>query len=727
MKQAPSPVRPRVAVYAIALNERAFCDRFYASCSGADLVFVLDTGSTDGTAERLRSLGAQVEELCIKPWRFDVARNAALAALPDDIDLCIALDLDEVLAPGWREALDRAWEPGVTRVRYSYTWSWRLDGSPDLEFLANKIHHRRGYRWIHPCHEILDYTDQSGEITSDAPELQIHHHPDPTKPRAQYLGLLELGTREYPDSARQAYYYGRELSFHGRWREAIDELGRYLTLADATWPEERSQAMILLSRGCQQIGDGDGRLRWAIRATAEVPERREVWCELAQAGYERANWPQCYAAAVQALAITEQERNSLDDGDCWGAKPWDQAAMAAYNLGLYQRAAEYGRRALDLAPQDPRLAANLLHYYAPSARPPRSWPKRSIAYYASAGGPFIEQWSPRSLERGIAGDRTAVIELTRRFAADGYDVTVFGDPREDEGVYDGVRYLPWCEINWDDTFDVLILWRTTHFLDRPLKARKVLVDLHDMALAAEWTPARLARADALFFKSLAHRASIPQLQEEKAVVISNGVGALPASLSPSTSAAVPRQHRLLYCSDYVRGLDVLLELWPRVRDRVPDAMLDVCFGWQIFDAWTDAQPWRPAWKERVENLLLQEGVVHHGRVGKAELAAVRAACGIWAYPSTVSFETNCMAGLESQAAGLVPVIVASGALGETVQSGVTVSGDAHDAETQERYLAGLLHAMTDESFWRRESARASAYATRFTWQAIAAEWEQHFD
>jgi len=33
--------RRRVAVDAIALDEGAFCDRFYMSCSGADLVFVL--------------------------------------------------------------------------------------------------------------------------------------------------------------------------------------------------------------------------------------------------------------------------------------------------------------------------------------------------------------------------------------------------------------------------------------------------------------------------------------------------------------------------------------------------------------------------------------------------------------------------------------------------------------------------------------------------------------
>ena len=39
----------RVAVYTIALNEIKHVERWVKSNSGADDLFVLDTGSTDGT------------------------------------------------------------------------------------------------------------------------------------------------------------------------------------------------------------------------------------------------------------------------------------------------------------------------------------------------------------------------------------------------------------------------------------------------------------------------------------------------------------------------------------------------------------------------------------------------------------------------------------------------------------------------------------------------------
>jgi len=57
---------------------------------------VLDTGSTDDTAEKLRQRGAQVTVETVSPWRFDTARNRSLELTPEDADICVCTDLDEV-------------------------------------------------------------------------------------------------------------------------------------------------------------------------------------------------------------------------------------------------------------------------------------------------------------------------------------------------------------------------------------------------------------------------------------------------------------------------------------------------------------------------------------------------------------------------------------------------------------------------------------------------------
>lgn len=98
--------------YAICKNESQFVDRFMDSMSEADYVCVLDTGSSDDTVKKLRARGAIVGETVVSPWRFDTARNESLGLIPADADICCAIDLDELFHPGWRAALERAWQPG---------------------------------------------------------------------------------------------------------------------------------------------------------------------------------------------------------------------------------------------------------------------------------------------------------------------------------------------------------------------------------------------------------------------------------------------------------------------------------------------------------------------------------------------------------------------------------------------------------------------------------------
>mgnify|MGYP005610256505 FL=1 len=96
----------KVCVYAISKNEEKFVDRWYESMKEADEIYVLDTGSTDNTFSLLKEKGVHVKKKKISPWRFDVARNESLKLLPDDTDICVCTDLDEVFNKGWRKELE---------------------------------------------------------------------------------------------------------------------------------------------------------------------------------------------------------------------------------------------------------------------------------------------------------------------------------------------------------------------------------------------------------------------------------------------------------------------------------------------------------------------------------------------------------------------------------------------------------------------------------------------
>jgi tetratricopeptide (TPR) repeat protein len=351
-------IRLQIAVYAIARDEAKHVRRFLDACAGADLVMVADTGSTDGTMEALRDGGAVVHRIGILPWRFDTARNAALALLPATIDLCIALDLDEVLSPGWRAALEAECPPGTTRAHYLYAWSHHPDGQPAVEFWADKIHARAGYRWRHPCHEAL-YPDRIEERHAHLQGLRIDHWPDDSKSRGQYVPLLRAAVAEDPDSARDSYYLGRELLCHGDFDAAEAELIRHLALPGATCDEQNSICMGLIAKCRIGLGDRAGALPWLRRATGTTPHRREAWVDLAETLYHLQDWPGCHAAALRALAIEYRPGVAVNDPRASGALPHDLASIAAWRMGLPEDALLHAAAAQRLEPEDRRLQENV--------------------------------------------------------------------------------------------------------------------------------------------------------------------------------------------------------------------------------------------------------------------------------------------------------------------------------------------------------------------------------
>ena len=343
----------KIAVYAISKNEEQFVKRFCESAKDADIILIGDTGSTDNTAELGRQCGATVVDIRIKPWRFDKAREAVLALLPDDVDVCISLDLDEVMEEGWRAEIERVWMDNTTRLRYKFDWGC------GIAFFYEKIHHRHGYFWHHPCHEYPMPDPRTKEVWAHTDMLLVSHHPDPTKSRGQYMDLLDVAVKEDPQCPRNAFYHARELTFNRRWGEAIDALNKYLEMPQATWSNERCYAMRLLGQSHSELKQDWAAIKWLRLACAEAPDTREPWVELSMLCYRLSMWPECYFAAQQALAITNKAAVYTMDPSVWTVKPFDLASIAAWHLGHKEQAVDYCKKALEYNPSDARLVRNL--------------------------------------------------------------------------------------------------------------------------------------------------------------------------------------------------------------------------------------------------------------------------------------------------------------------------------------------------------------------------------
>lgn len=184
-------------------------------------------------------------------------------------------------------------------------------------------------------------------------------------------------------------------------------------------------------------------------------------------------------------------------------------------------------------------------------------------------------------------------------------------------------------------------------------------------------------------------------------------------------------HRMIYTSSYDRGLQHLLEMWPQVKEKIPDVELHVFYGWQLFDKFYKDNPASMAWKEKMVEGLSQPGITDHGRVSQPALIPELEQSGIWAYPTHFG-EINCISALKAQACGCEPVVVNYAALKETVKYGRKVDGDIYDVETKTAYLNALVDALNNPMSDEKREEMKQWVKDHYRWNVIAEQWSKEF-
>ncbi len=345
----------RVVVYAIAKNEEKFVNRWVNSMKEADAIYVLDTGSTDKTVEKLKENGVFVKTKKIKPWRFDVARNISLEMIPDKFDIYVCTDLDEILLPGWRKKLEKNWKKNTTRAKYTYNWKLE-NNKPVISFYYDKIHIRKNYKWIHPVHEILQYNGTENYVIID--DIILNHYPDISKSRSNYLNLLELSIKENPNDDRNMHYLGREYMYHKKWNKCIDTLIKHLNLPTALWKDERCASMRFIARSYKNLNRIEEAELWLKKAISEAPYLRDPWIELGLLEYENNNYESAIFYIEEALKINTRNKTYINEVFSWNETPYDILSICYFNIKNFNKSLENINIALSINSNNERLINN---------------------------------------------------------------------------------------------------------------------------------------------------------------------------------------------------------------------------------------------------------------------------------------------------------------------------------------------------------------------------------
>lgn len=336
--------------------------------------------------------------------------------------------------------------------------------------------------------------------------------------------------------------------------------------------------------------------------------------------------------------------------------------------------------------------------------------------------PNVKPWNPDSIQTGVTGSEEAVIYMSQQLAELGYKVdVVFYNGEAHDSPYShpsaNPRFIHVSQIGTIDWFDAAVAWRMP-CCGKLLRdvARKVYYWPHDRDNGEIQNEDIDAYDDVLW---------VSQWQREQAIshspgyskftkVFGNGINE--KQFEPIKERSNP--YSCIYASNYARGLETLLDLWPSIKEHEPRATLDIYHGWES-SGWLTPEPDKEA-KMRMQIATLPD-VFEHGKVGHEQLNQAYAAASFWCYPCNF-WETFCISALRAQLSGAVPVIIEGSALSETVRTGYKCS-------RPEDYFATLMRAFQDaEKITLEDRRKMGEFVLKeFTWREVACKWKNLFE
>ncbi len=276
--------------------------------------------------------------------------------IPEDFDICVSLDLDEVMRPGWKENILKVWNDNTTRLHYTYNWLIE-NNVAKISFYSDKIHKRKGAFWVNPVHEIVKFHEPETIVTTD--DVIIDHYPDKNKSRKSYLPLLELSIKEDPQNDRNMHYLGREYMYYGKWNDAIDTLIKHLKMKSATWSDERCASMRFIARCYKNLQRYDEALMWLEKAIKEAPYLRDPYAEIALLYYSLEDYKMVIYYANKALEINYNPKTYINEIFSYDETLNDILSISYYYENDLNNAIKNANIALEINPNNERIKENL--------------------------------------------------------------------------------------------------------------------------------------------------------------------------------------------------------------------------------------------------------------------------------------------------------------------------------------------------------------------------------
>jgi glycosyltransferase involved in cell wall biosynthesis len=703
----------------------------------------------------------------------DFAAARTLADTYTKNNLLLWLDSDDVLVggPALRETAANFFKNHEnTTLFLQYDYAFDPDGTCSTSLWRERFYRKGLFSWKGVCHEsLIPNGGPLSQIPRVPPEearvLHKHgrHH---TFSDIRNYAILRhaFETSDWKDP-RWDYYLGNACRGLGVWGESVRWYKRVLSRSGSR--DDRFAAALYVGY-IHLIQNRFWRaIDWFSQAVKIQPDEPRAHFAIARAYFLLERWSEViFYTNIGRMCGRNDSSVAAVDPNQYDFYPGCFEAKAYQKLGQHDRAIAAAQEAVRLRPnmaeaqgllQELQQDANheafkaavgtvcrhafnadaqeeIIRAIRPETR--KVFPELQLESFVPnqkntitfLTGPVPEPWDASSVASGIGGSEKMVILLGEEFARRGFRVDVYGSPTDGRAykTQNGVCYKPFHAFNPKLERNILIVWRAWGFLDHPLKAKKIFMDLHDVQNPADYTPARLAKISGAFFKSNFHCSPVKDIIGDKAIITRNAIDTTQFDVDVARDS-----NKIIWASSCDRGVLRALRIFARIKQQNPAAHFHIFYGftplylkraaqvdYQYFPECGSARHMLD-YMEEVHDVASQLGAVFHGRIGHKEIAREFKSSSILLYPTSFD-EISCMSSMEAQMAGCFPVVGATGALPETCSKWGTLLDPTNESHFAD--IAAIAMKAPDA-----ERVAMADYAKRtFNVQDLAASWLQHF-
>lgn len=703
---------------------------------------------------------------------FSKARNFNFSQVPKEYDYILWLDADDALrdAELLRPTIEDHPEVDVFSLNYLYSFDeWK---NPTVVHMKTRVIKNDGcVEWDGALHE--DFKENRAVTRHFIKGIEVLHLTDEQRiegNKERNLAVAKFQMEQYPNDPRSYWNLGNSLKACGKNAECIEVFDRFMELSLSD--DEKYIVRLRKAESYWGLGKKDKAIDEARYAIGTKPEYPDAYHLLGSLYLETKQYDRAKEMYTQGLMRKPPVYSII----VYNPRDYDYVplmnlAKVYFNLSLPSLSLICLKTCLEIYPDDENLKNIValmqkesdefekvsklvvkLQKIEDKDKLKKALDKVDPKYKAHPGicnirntrfiketssgkdlvyycGFTAEEWTPKTaLEKGIGGSEEAVIHLSKQFASQGWNVTVYNNCGAEEQVFDGVTYRPYWMWNYRDKQDVTILWRTPRPLDYGVNSEKIFIDLHDVVPDGEFTKERLAKLTKVFVKSDFHKSLFPSIPDDKITVVPNGIDAKEFDDEPTKD-----KYLVINTSSPDRSLSACIKAFRKIKALEPRARFEWAYGWQVWDTVHGENGKMGEWKDALKKEMAElVGFREVGRLNHKEVAALYKRANIFFYPTEFA-EIDCISARKAQAAGAYPVTTDFAALATTAAYGDEVHSEKtkdnwcqpyqFDFSLQDEAKIDQMVQMVIQAFENDDDrSEMRKWAKGFDWAIIANKW-----